>query len=266
MADKSGRLKMSEQDTFKLAVGGAGNPFELRDRDEVQDDVHRYGRNLKIVCATEGLARPKDRDVSINEIVVGVGNVIALWDANVTLYWRFQERSFARFADPEAAKGRVRALLAKALEKWGEARPIAFEERDEGWDFEIVVRRGDECSPVGCVLASAFFPDNGQHRLTIYPRMFQQIEEEQIETLVHELGHVFGLRHFFAKVSESQIPSEIFGANVEFTIMNYGDKSTLTDADKSDLRKLYELARARTLKAINGTPITLVKPFSANRP
>ena len=50
----------------------------------------------------------------------------------------------------------------------------------------------ERCSTSGCTLASAFFPDSGQHELKIYPTMFEQSLQEQIETLAHELGHVFG--------------------------------------------------------------------------
>ena len=45
---------------------------------------------------------------------------------------------------------------------------------------------------------------------------------EQVETLVHEIGHVFGLRHIFALISETEWPAEIFGKQVKFSIMNYG--------------------------------------------
>jgi adenylylsulfate kinase-like enzyme len=43
--------------------------------------------------------------------------------------------------------------------------------------------------------------------------------------------------------------------------MNYGDKSELTDADRSDLKKLYKSAWSGQLTNINGTPIKFVRPF-----
>ncbi|MEA3009093.1 MAG: hypothetical protein QOJ91_785 [Sphingomonadales bacterium] len=241
------------------------DPSELRGEHDYppaeEAAVHVYGK--RIVCATEDPGRPRNRKLAINEIVVGSGNgTIPLWAAGVTLYWRFRERAFRGLANPDGVKDRIRLLLHKALDLWGDARPVDFAERDSGWDFEITLRNSDDCNAVGCVLASAFFPDGGQHRLTIYPKMLEQEEEEQIETLVHELGHVFGLRHFFAQLSETQLPSEIFGTHVDFTIMNYGEPSILTEADRSDLIKLYQLARSGQLTAINGTRIVLVKPFS----
>ncbi|KAF7720680.1 hypothetical protein EC973_006537 [Apophysomyces ossiformis] len=155
-------------------------------------------------------------------------------------------------------------LFDKAVEKWGDACPVKFVENTRAWDFEIIVREHRVCNRGGCVLASAFFPGGGQPKLTIYPTLFDQDEFEQVETLVHELGHVFGLRHWFAKESEWQWKSELFGTQNAFTIMNYGKYSTLTEADKSDLKLLYNKAWSGELSNINGTPIRLLHPFNDN--
>jgi hypothetical protein len=179
------------------------------------------------------------------------------------LKWRFQERSFALAPDPNGSQAVVVDLMSQALLRWGSAAPVKFTRDTDLWDFELVLRNAPDCTPQGCVLASAFFPDAGRHELTIYPTMFEQVREEQIETLIHEFGHVFGLRHFFATVSETAWPSEIFGAHSPFSIMNYGSTSKLTEADLHDLTELYRLAWSGQLTNINGTPIRFVKPYSA---
>jgi hypothetical protein len=115
-------------------------------------------------------------------------------------------------------------------------------------------------------LASAFFPDPGQHELVIYPKMFTQSRKEQVDTLIHEIGHIFGLRHFFANVSETAWPSEVFGTHRPFTIMNYGSQSELTDDDRADLKRLYQTAWSGELTEIAGTPIRSVKPFNTIAP
>jgi hypothetical protein len=244
--------------------------FQLRDPDEIaqeqKDQVHVFGEG--VVCNTDsrGYATPQDRD-PLEIVVDATEGFIPLWARDVTLRWRFQERSLSVFADPEAAKAGIRQLFGEALLAWGEdVVPVRFSQRDDAWDFEIVVSAVDDCSPNGCVLASAFFPDAGRHELTIYPRMFTQSRKEQVDTIAHEIGHAFGLRHFFANVSEQAWPSEVFGTRSAFSIMNYGAKSELTDADRSDLRHLYQLARSGQLTHINGTPIRLVTPFSALAP
>ena len=169
----------------------------------------------------------------------------------------------SNFQNPAAAKAEIRKLLGEAVLAWDTSAPVKFAERNDAWDFEIVVRKADNCDVNGCVLASAFFPDAGRHKLTIYPEMFKQSHQEQVETLIHEIGHVFGLRHFFAQVSEKAWPAEIFGVHKAFSIMNYGSQSVLTQDDKSDLKRLYEAAWSGDLTEINGTPIHLVKSFSS---
>ena len=48
-----------------------------------------------------------------------------------------------------------------------------------------------------------------------------------------------------------------------FTIMNYGADSVVTEADRADLKALYEQAWSGALKQINGTLIKFFKPYSA---
>ena len=233
--------------------------------DEIEGLFHLMGRG--IICDTDrrGHATPQGR--SPTELVVDASEgFIPLWESGAILRWRFRERSLNYFEDPVAAKSEIRSLFADALLAWGTAAPVAFKYDEDLWDFEIVMRSGDQCNAVGCVLASAFFPDAGRHALELYPKMFTQVRKEQVDTFTHEIGHVFGLRHFFATVSETAWPSEIFGRNKRFSIMNYGELSELTDVDKEDLTLLYESAWSGELTHINGTPIRLVRPYSAGVP
>ena len=91
--------------------------------------------------------------------------------------------------------------------------------------------------------------------------MFSQSKKEQVDTMVHEIGHIFGLRHFFAPDVETRWPSVIFGDHKPFSIMNYGALSELTDTDREDLVTLYQSVWRGQLTKINGTPIQLVRPF-----
>jgi hypothetical protein len=249
-----------------------GDPFERQEPDQTarerEPNVHVYGRKgARRVCRTDTRGFPQPQGRSPLEIVVDAsGGFVPLWAPNSTLRYRFQRRSMAQFRNPEAAKAAIRRLLGDALMEWGDAAPVRFAERNDAWDFEIVVRNADDCDLNGCVLASAFFPDQGRHELVIYPKMFQQSRREQVETLIHEVGHIYGLRHFFALVQESAWPAHVFGTHDRFTIMNYGGDSVLTDADRNDLKALYAKVWSGEISNINGTPIRLMKPFSANRP
>lgn len=144
---------------------------------------------------------------------------------------------------------------------WGDAAPIKLTETSDTWDFEFTLQEFDNGSPSGCTLARAFFPDSGRHDIALYPILFRQSYDEQVETMIHELGHVFGLRHFFAQVKETAWPSIRFGTHLPFSIMNYGDKSVFTDADKSDLKLLYSMVWGGELPDINGTPVVQVRPY-----
>ena len=236
----------------------------LRDEAEVRaaldEDVHVFRSHL---CDTERAARPRDG----LELVVDAGEgFVPLWERNSMLRWRFQERSLARFRNPERIKEAVRGLMRDAIAAWGDAAPIRFSEDDSGgWDFEIAIRDLDRCSPAGCTLARAFFPDQGQHDLVIYPKMFSLSAEEQMETMAHEIGHIFGLRHFFALVSETGRAAHVFGAHEPTSIMNYGHESRLTDTDRADLKRLYDMVWRGELTDINRTPIRQIRPFSSLR-
>jgi len=244
------------------------NPVRFKTKKDMAEAeepfVHIYHKG--VVCETDkrGYASPQDRGPA--ELAVdATEGFIPLWAADVTLRWRFQQRSMTIFRDPVAAKNYLRNLFGQALLLWGDAVPIRFTEAHDAWDFEIVMNAQERCSTSGCTLASAFFPDSGQHELKIYPTMFEQSLQEQIETLAHELGHVFGLRHFFAQITETRWRSELFGDHQPFSIMNYGEQSFMTQTDRDDLKELYQLAHRGTLTDINGTPIRLVEPFSSFR-
>lgn len=232
----------------------------LNKDEEEKSKVHVLAKG--IVCDTEARGYAVPQGKSPLEIVVDASEgFIPLWVKNTTLHWRFRERSLDIYENPIEIKDGVRQLLGEALLAWGDAAPVKFTEDNDVWDFEIVLRQSDECNTSGCVLASAFFPDAGRHELVIYPKMFSQSYKEQVDTIIHEIGHIFGLRHFFANISETQWPSEIFGTHSKFSIMNYGELSELTDSDKDDLKRLYQSVWSGQMTDINGTPIRLVQPY-----
>lgn len=253
------------------------DPMPVKSRLEDQDAarvrepmLHIYrpdGDGPKVVCRTDSVGHATPGDLPPDRLVVdATEGFVPLWGSDVTLRWRFQPQSMAQFVDPPAAMTYLRDLMARGLLLWKDAVPIKFKEAHDAWDFEIAVNGQPDCDINGCVLASAFFPDGGQHELRLFPTLFDQPFQEQVETMAHELGHVFGLRHFFAQIDEKRWASEIFGKHEPFSIMNYGSKSVMTKNDREDLELLYQLARSGDLKDINGTPVQLVRPFSALRP
>jgi len=259
------RKKATRKTATKAATKSSkANPFQAQSSElagkEREAQVHKYGEGA--VCDTEkrGFPTPENRS-PLDLLIHESEGFIVLWEKDSTLRWRFRESSMNYFANPTAAKIEIRNLFGESLLAWGDSKPVKFSEKTDAWDFEIVMRSADQCDPNGCVLASAFFPDSGRHQLTLFPKMFTQSRQEQVETFCHEIGHVFGLRHFFAQIDEAGWPSHLFGAHTPFTIMNYGPNSRLTDADKADLKRLYTTAWNGELTNINGTPIRFAKPY-----
>lgn len=256
---------MAKKSKYKArAAEPKTDPFKLRKPEDaakqMEPMVHIIRKGIR--CDTEKRGHETPNGQSLLELVVNASEgFIPLWAKGTTLRWRFNEASLQSFENPQAAAAMIEQLLGEAILAWGDSAPINFAKKDDAWDFEIVVRPGDNCNINGCVLASAFFPDAGRHELVIYPMMFTQDRTEQVETLIHEIGHTFGLRHFFALVSETTFPAVKFGKHDKFTIMNYGADSKLTKQDRADLKTLYELAWSGELTKINGTPIKFVKPF-----
>ena len=247
-----------------LESGLETDPFAPAEKQVEEERKEKLSHIIRsgVRCATEQIGESKARGRSPLEIVLDASEgFVPLWEKDCTLRWRFKDRTLQQFKDPLAAKAMIEQLLAESILEWRNAAPIKFSQSDTAWDFEIAVEEHDDCDPTGCVLASAFFPDAGRHTLKIFPKMLKQKRSEQVETLVHEIGHVFGLRHFFALELETPWPAEIFGEHKPFSIMNYGDASVLTDADRDDLRRVYELAWSGELTNINGTPIRFVRPF-----
>jgi len=249
------KLKKNSTSTIKL---------ELKSKKECScvdsPIVHKYGKDR--ICTTDGIGYATPDNRSPLELVLDSSEGhIPLWDRNVVLRWEFDENSLLAFSNSEEIKSYVREIFGEALLRWGDVAPVRFSENSNDWDFKLRVEAGDNCDPRGCTLARAFFPSAGRNDLFLFPKMFEQSRKEQVDTLIHEIGHVFGLRHFFASVSEKTWPSKVFGEHKAFSIMNYGEFGELTADDKNDLSRLYRLVWAGDLTEINGTPIRLVNPF-----
>ena len=102
------------------------NPVRFKTKKDMAEAeepfVHIYHKG--VVCETDkrGYASPQDRGPA--ELAVdATEGFIPLWAADVTLRWRFQQRSMTIFRDPVAAKHYLRNLFGRALLLWGDAVP-----------------------------------------------------------------------------------------------------------------------------------------------
>ncbi|MBC2845070.1 matrixin family metalloprotease [Winogradskyella flava] len=230
--------------------------------DITKSELHIYGKN--IVCSTNKRGHSMPIQKGIDEIVLDARKgFIPLWNKNITLRWRFNN-SINYFKEPEKAKTYIRTLFNEAVRGWGKAKPVDFKEVRSLWDFEICINQNDQCYEDNlCTMGKSFFPNGGQNEFVFYPKLFNKYidYEEKVNIIAHELGHIFGLRHFFAQIDEKEYKSIIYGNHQKFSIMNYGKESVLTDNDISDLNILYDKVWSGSLTELNGTPIKLVNPF-----
>lgn len=251
-----------------FAVIEGEDPFETIEKhaSDLPEEEHHYTSKKGKVqhrCATDKRGHAMPRGQSIEKIRVDSHlGFVPLWAPRSILKWRFNERSFRIFQSPEAAKQGVRRLMSDGIAQWQDAVPVSFSEQRDMVDFEVVMMPRPDCDASGCVLASAFFPDSGRHKLAVYPTMFRQSRQEQVETMAHEFGHIFGLRHWFAHINETSWPAELFGEDTRFSIMNYGADSAMNEADIRDLKQLYQAVWSGRLRSINGTPVRMFRPFS----
>jgi hypothetical protein len=218
----------------------------------------KLNRKCDIRCATD----PPSKAGSHPEVVVDLArNKVPLWAQGTIVNWRFHDESFERYGDAQRMKHRVARLMQEAINAWGSVAPVQFEQSVDAWDFEIYMRQRRDCQNDGCVLASAFFPSSRRERMVLYPSLLEYDEAEQLSTLVHEIGHIFGLSHFFAQTDagEREFPSLVFGKHSRLTIMNYGSDSRLTEADRRDLARLYDAAWSADPEAEIGKKVHLLK-------
>ncbi len=221
-------------------------------------------------------------EIDLRKIRVGLlveEPIIPLWgllgESKQLLTWEFYDDSLGDyflnlsnsrelFGNKNELKKYIRDLIIESMQLWGDSSPYILQESDGITDFRVKVKVFDNCNPKGCVLASAFFPSDEDKELVLYPILFKQTRNKQVETIVHELGHIKGLRHSFAQ-EEIGWPNALFGHDNPISIMNYGVNSQLTDIDKEDLRKLYQAVWSGRLKELNNMPIKLYYTLHTQR-
>ncbi len=187
---------------------------------------------------------------TLEELFLGInrGN-IQLWESGSTINWIARSDGYP--SDQHAMEAAIG--LWRAADQWNEAMDGRVRFRyvtvfDDA-AFQLVYG-GDR----GGVLASAFFPDQWEMSLnTVFVNQGQFSPQQRplmVNTMLHELGHVLGLRH---EHSHSGIPgfippedtlfgaeSIIYGARNPRSVMAYYQGQTIQDSDVTSIRKAYD--------------------------
>lgn len=208
----------------------------------------------RVCCITQSDIVQDDKKTSKTSpsghymLVVDTGNnKIPLWAPNQTLTWKYSYDS----SDDKSRIEEFEAALKRAIAGWGSSAPVKLEgpkSVNDHTDFVVILY--DEVNEIEngrFVLGQAFFPNTKTKRFHIWATP-EELKDELVVTIEHELGHVFGLRHYFG-ISEEVAPGVVgevayykHDPNDERSIMNYGEAgSSITSKDKSDLKSLYNL-------------------------
>ncbi|OQO07397.1 hypothetical protein B0A48_07094 [Cryoendolithus antarcticus] len=121
-------------------------------------------------------------------------------------------------------------------------------------DAEFVLGYGGD---QGNTVARAFFPNaNDLNNLFVYKRAFDSDTKPAMwRFFLHELGHVLGLRHEFARIEGGAVQ---WGNDDPLSVMNYRKEAApmITEQDIASTRAFYNYNEA----TINGVPVQLFVP------
>ncbi len=187
---------------------------------------------------------------TLDDLFLGVNpGSIRLWESGSTINWIARSDGYP--SDQHAMHAAV--AMARAAQQWNEAMDgrVRFQYVTNFDDAAFQLEYGGDR---GLVLASAFFPDQWQNALNtvfVYQLQFNPLQRATMyNTMLHELGHVLGLRH---EHSHSGIPpftpaedtrggyqSILYGEHNPRSVMAYYQGQTIQDSDVESIRLAYD--------------------------
>ena len=196
------------------------------------------GSCFQLSCETE---------MDLNQLVYDFKDqVLWLWDKNITLRWKLNLTNVNESATSHYVNHEFRNDLEAAIDAWGDASPVKFQENNQNDESHLeVVFHDNLCgSSRTCYHALAFFPssptDSWMLRLSnTFVRLSKKL---RIRILSHELGHIFGLRHSDAAKTEPRSPSVVIGRDDSKSIMSLDADGKVTRKDRENLHAVYQQA------------------------
>ena len=178
-------------------------------------------------------------------LVVGNEGKISLWPVGTVIRFGVDESSFPNKSSLKKAV----IALNKAVKKWNKIDfgvKFAFSKDKFRINFYMKYRTslpGD--------YAEAFFPTRDISILYVHSALFIEDENYIEHILLHELGHVLGLRHEFAIKEEGDcVP---FGVANPKSVMSYRFPPRIQTTDKDGIKELYQLKEGDIIKGFEVT-------------
>lgn len=202
--------------------------------------------------------------LSIN---IGYCGIIYRWQPGSTVTFHTCQKTFPPNT-PYAAHATL--SLKEAADGWNRGRiGVTFQQvaDNEPATFRLSY---EQSQPQSTLLALAFLPPDPndekqqQPQLTVYSRAFEGGFYGYLSNILcHELGHILGLRHWFAKEREPGLSCVQFGQSDKLSVMNYyyhpGDWK-IQKSDYHDVRRFYQYQSTD----YDNFPIVNVEPMRIN--
>ncbi|RGP78860.1 matrix metallo ase-11 [Fusarium longipes] len=195
------------------------------------------------------LAADPSSEPNIPSIVLGMDSIIPRWKTPTTLKWYLMAD---RFPSAEEAEIAARALN-EAADEWHNVDfgvTILQTTNMHEANFNLVYRKNSRSDPD--TLGRGFFPNIGDSDIIVFSYAMQPTERYRLKNVfLHELGHVFGLRHEFA-IAEEGLGAKQFMMKNPLSVMDYNDQPMVQDSDRQGLRAFYKLAEGSD---VDGSPV-----------
>ncbi|KAK4224650.1 hypothetical protein QBC38DRAFT_342774, partial [Podospora fimiseda] len=190
---------------------------------------------------------------------IGLHKHVPKWDSGLKLKYVIRTETFRT---PNEAVY-VASKFAAAIASWGTEIGVTFcsVQRDAEAHFCVVYKDTPDDGSKD-VLAQVFFPNDGppeDRTVYIHATSFEpQHINNQIGILAHEVGHILGLRHGFAKTEEPEW-SIRFGQRYKSSVMERHDNTALYRVTDNDRRQVKEFYRS-TKKTMDGRDVKTFIP------
>ncbi|CEF76351.1 hypothetical protein FGSG_08092 [Fusarium graminearum PH-1] len=218
------------------------------------------------VCSTQRgeeptLAALPSSQPNVPSIVVGYQAVIPRWSGSpnnpTILRWYLNASTF-----PDEEEANFAAVaLNQAAREWNNVNfGVAVQQttnKNEA-NFNLIFKKK---SHIEGLLAYAFFP--GQKPMNIVVMAFGMDLPHRLQlknTFLHELGHVFGLRHEFA-IEKEQKGAQLWSVPNEDSVMAYKPAPQIQESDMTGIRTFYGLQNGHL---IGNAPVTYYMPELVN--